>query len=396
MYRILHLTIHLDGGGGAEHQLMRNVRAIDTSRFENILCCVEKPRDLALEAARQGMTLFSLDTHGKPQWPRGILRLVRLVRAQKIDLIHTSLFDADIIGGIAGKICGVPVVSTVCNIGGEPERFLDNPQVSRLKLAFTTRLWGLALRTCHRSCIAISEAVKDSTVRTYGVPEGRIAVIYRSLASGWNGGNLAEEAADLRRGLGLEDAGPVLLNVARFYPQKGHRYLIQAMPQIIRQFPRTHLLLAGDGPLRDYLTSLSRELGIAGHISFLGRRNDIRGLLELADVFVFPSLFEGLGGALVEATGAGKPCVASGVGPIPEVVEHGKSGLLVPSQSPDALARAIIQLVKDPALARAMGQRGRQIAAEKFSISRNVKQLEELYLQILGTGKSYPDVTLAS
>jgi glycosyltransferase involved in cell wall biosynthesis len=137
-------------------------------------------------------------------------------------------------------------------------------------------------------------------------------------------------------------------------------------------------------------------LGIEGHITFLGRRKDVRNLLELADIFVFPSLFEGLGGALVEATGAGKPCVASGVGPIPEVVEHGKSGLLVQSQSPDALAQAIIQLVKDPELARAMGQRGKQVAAEKFSISRNVKQLEELYLQILDTKKSYSDATLTT
>jgi glycosyltransferase involved in cell wall biosynthesis len=228
------------------------------------------------------------------------------------------------------------------------------------------------------------------------VPEDRIAVIYRSLADDWTRGSGAAEAAELRLGLGLEDAGPVLLNVARFYPQKGHRYLLQAMPEIVRQFPRSHLLLAGDGPLRDYLTSLSRDLGIEGHVSFLGRRKDVRDLLELADIFVFPSLFEGLGGALVEATGAGKPCVATGVGPIPEVVEHGESGLLVRSQSPEDLTRAIIQLVKDPGLARAMGQRGKQIAAEKFCISRNVRQLEELYLQVLGAKKSYSDAASTS
>jgi len=396
LFRILHLTIHLDSGGGAEHQLMRNVRAIDTSRFENILCCVEKPGDLALEASKQGMTLFSLDTRGKPQWPRAILRLVRIVRAQKIDLIHTSLFDADVIGGIAGKICGVPVISTVCNIGGEPERLLDNPHVNQFKLALTTKLWGLALRTCHQSCIAISDAVKDSAIKTYGVPESRIAVIYRSLVPGWDHASVSQDAAALRHGLGLDDAGPLLLNVARFYPQKGQKYLIQAMPDIVRQFPRSHLLMAGDGPLRESLMSLSRELGIEGHITFLGRRTDVRCLLELADIFVFPSLFEGLGGALVEATGAGKPCVATRVGPIPEVVEHGKSGLLVPSQSPEALAQAIGQLVNDPELARAMGQRGKRIAAEKFGISRNIKLLEGLYQRILGPERIYSDVTLTS
>jgi glycosyltransferase involved in cell wall biosynthesis len=375
---------------------MRNVRAIDRSRFENILCCVEQPGDLALEAAEQGMTLFSLETHGKPQWPRGIFRLVRLIRSQKIDLIHTSLFDADIIGGIAGKICGVPVVATLCSIGGEPERLLDNPGVNQFKLALTTRLWGLTLRTCHRNCIAISDAVRVSIIKTYGVPESRIAVIYRSLVPGWNDANLTEESAKLRHGFGLDDAGPVLLNVARLYPPKGQKYLIQAMPEIVRQFPRAHLLMAGDGPLRDSLTSLSRELGVDRHITFLGRRTDVRCLLELADIFVFPSLFEGLGGALVEASGAGKPCVASRVGPIPEVVEHERSGLLVPSQSPEALAQAICRLVNDPELAQAMGRRGKQIAAEKFSISRNIKQLEELYAQILDPQQIYSDAALTS
>jgi glycosyltransferase involved in cell wall biosynthesis len=154
--------------------------------------------------------------------------------------------------------------------------------------------------------------------------------------------------------------------------------------------------MAGDGPLRDSLTSLSRELGVDRHITFLGRRTDVRCLLELADIFVFPSLFEGLGGALVEASGAGKPCVASRVGPIPEVVEHERSGLLVPSQSPEALAQAICRLVNDPELAQAMGRRGKQIAAEKFSISRNIKQLEELYARILDPQQIYSDAALTS
>lgn len=396
MRRILHLTIHLDGGGGAERQLMRNVHAIDASRFENLLCCVEQPRDLALEAAEEGIGVSSLDCRGKPQWPRAIYRLCRLVRSQKIDLIHTSLFEADIIGGIAGRLCGVPVISTLCNIGGEPERLLDNPGVNRLKLTATTKLWGMTLRSCHQNCIAISDAVKESAVNTYGVPDDRIAVIYRSLEPSWNAPEAAEEARVLRRELRLDDAYPILLNVARHYPQKGQKYLIQAMPEILQEFPRASLLMVGDGPLRQSLATLAQELGVEEHVCFLGRRSDVRYLLELCDVFVFPSLFEGLGGALVEATGAGKPCVASRVGPIPEVVEDKRSGILVPSQSPEALAEAIVHLGQDPSMAKAMGQRGKQVAAEKFSIERNIKFLEELYDRVLGVDMTYPDATVAS
>jgi glycosyltransferase involved in cell wall biosynthesis len=394
--RILHLTIHLDGGGGAENQLIRNVEAMDSSRFESLLCCVEKPRDLALKAAEKGIPVFSLGAYGKPHWPRAIYRLCRLVRSQKIDLIHTSLFEADVIGGIAGRLCGVPVVSTLCNIGGEPERLVDNPGVNKLKLAVTTKWWGMTLRSCHQSCIAISNAVKESAIATYGVSGSKIAVIYRSVDPAWSAAGVAGKAKGVRQELRLDDAYPILLNVARFYPQKGQRYLLQAMPEVIRQFPSAHLLMAGEGPLREYLTSLARELGIEANVTFLGRRNDVRSLLELCDIFVFPSLYEGLGGALVEATSACRPCVASRVGPIPEVVEDGRSGVLVPSQSPEALAQAIIKLGNDRDLARAMGQRGHQVAAEKFSIDRNVKHLEEVYDQILGTEKAYSDATSPS
>ena len=393
--RILHLTIHLDGGSGAEHQLIRNVEAIDTSCFENFLCCVEKPRDLALKAAEQGIPVFSLDSSGKYHWPRAIYRLCGLVRSQKIDLIHTSLFDADVIGGIAGRLCGVPTISTLCNIGGEQERLLDNPHVNRAKLIVTTKVWGMALRSCHQGCIAISGAVKESAIKTYGMPEKKIAVIYRSLEPTWNAADVGEKARRIRNTLGLDDSYPVLLNVARLYPQKGQKYLIQAMPEVIQEFPRAHLLMVGDGPLRESLASLSRELGIEGHVTLLGRRDDVRSLLEVCDVFVFPSLFEGLGGALVEATGAGKPCVATKVGPIPEVLEDGKSGILVPSQSPANLAAAIVRLAKDRKLVQAMGQRGKQIATEKFSIDRNIKYLEQIYERVLGTDKTCSDATPA-
>ncbi len=387
--RILHLTIHLSNRGGAEHQLIRNVKALDNNRFENLLCCVEKPRDLALEAAEQGIPVFSLECKGKLQWLRAIYRLCILVRSQKIDLIHTSLFDADIVGGIAGRLCGVPVVSTLCNIGAEKERLVDNPNINRFKLMVTMKLWGLTIRSCHQRSIAISDAVKESAIRTYGLHGNRLKVIYRSLDPNWNDPGFSENTGELRRTLGLEDTYPVLLNVARLYPQKGQKYLIQAMPEIIKQFPNVRLLIVGLGPLQESLTSLCRDLGVEKQVIFLGHRGDVRNLLELTDVFVFPSLFEGLGGALIEATGAGRPCVASKVGPIPEVVEDGESGVLVPSQSPAFLAKAIIQLGRERDRARLMGERGKQIAAERFSINQNIRHLEEFYDLVLGPDEAY-------
>jgi glycosyltransferase involved in cell wall biosynthesis len=312
-----------------------------------------------------------------------ISRLLKLVRSLQIDLIHTSLFQSDIIGGIAGRLCGVPVVGTICNIADIPERLLDNPHVNKLKLTLSNAVWGLALRSLHKRSIAVSYAVKDSSIRNYSVLEDKVTVIYRSVAELWNDAVRIGDIEDLRRGLGLDGAYPILLNVARLVPQKGQRYLIQAMPSVLEQFPQAHLLIAGDGPLRKSTASLCLELGIDQHVTLLGQRDDVRSLLELSDIFVFPSLFEGLGGALMEATSAGKPCVASRVGPLPEVLDEGNSGLLVSSQSPEELARAIVHLSENPALACNMGQCGRAIATERFDVNKNVRRLEEVYQEIL-------------
>ena len=382
MYRILHLIDTLNVGG-AERQLLLNLSALDRACFQNYVCCVQEEGVLAGEAAEMDVPVFSLGAKGKSQWPRALVRLRRLLRSQKIDLIHSSLADADLLAGAASRLTGAPAVSTLCNIGGEPERLVDNPHMNSLKLQLSTKLWGLGLRAGHQRYVAISQAVKESAIKTYGVREDKFAVIYRALPEKWFATEPATPPERLRASLGLDSAYPILLNVARLEPQKGQRYLLQAMPQVLERFPNAHLLIAGEGSLKGTLEALIRDLGIQRQVTLLGRRSDIRELLALCDMFVFPSVFEGLGGSLVEATGMGKPCIASRVGPLPEVVEDGKSGLLVTTQSPQALSQAIIELAADRPRAAAMGQRGREIAQEKFRITRNIKQLEQFYLQVL-------------
>jgi glycosyltransferase involved in cell wall biosynthesis len=144
------------------------------------------------------------------------------------------------------------------------------------------------------------------------------------------------------------------------------------------------------------LTSLARELDVENHVTFLGRRNDGRYVLELCDILVFPSLFEGVPGALIEASGAGEPWVASNPGSMMEVVENGISGLLVPMQSFCDLAQAIIQLEQDPDLVRAIGRRGQEIVVQKFSFSENIEHLQTVYDEVTGPEKAYSDATQAS
>ncbi len=382
--KVLYLIDSL-GHGGAEHQLALTVAALDRERFQCYVCHLHPQSYVAGQIASQGVPIFNLGLpHGKRHWLKALRQVRSLIGSLKVHLVHTSLFESDIVGGVAGRLSGVPVVGTLCSIGGESDRLIDNPHLSPLKLAITTRVWGSIIRRYHRRTVAISQAVKDSAVKTYRVPEDRLTVIYRALPDDWFDGGLHDRGWALRKALGLDEASPVLLTVGRLVPQKGQRYLLEAMPSVLAQCPNARLLIVGTGELENTLKSLAVQLGIEGAVQFLGRREDVRELLALSDIFVFPSLFEGLGVSLLEACGMGVPCVASRVGPIPEVIEDGVTGLLVPPRQPQALAEAILCLASDRERARAMGQRARQVAQERFSVSRMVGALEGLYMEVLG------------
>jgi glycosyltransferase involved in cell wall biosynthesis len=181
--------------------------------------------------------------------------------------------------------------------------------------------------------------------------------------------------------MGIRDDQLVLLNVGRLVPQKGQRYLIEAMSMV--DDPGAVLLIAGVGFLEQELKSTAERMGVLDRVRFLGRRDDVPALLEAADVFVFPSLFEGFGVALLEACAAGKACIATSVGPIPEIITNKETGVLVPSANPEALASAIDWLVQDPGLIAAYGASAKRRVHARFSISDSVKQLEGMYEELI-------------
>jgi glycosyltransferase involved in cell wall biosynthesis len=155
------------------------------------------------------------------------------------------------------------------------------------------------------------------------------------------------------------------------------------MPRVLERWPHAKLLLVGEGLARPGLEREARQAGVAHRVSFLGHRSDVRDVLAISDLFLFPSLSEGLGLALLEAAAAGKAVVASNCGPMPEVVEDGESGYLVEPGDAGALAEAVLRMLDSPDRMRRMGQRGQQIVGEKFDIRVAVRRLEEIYLSIL-------------
>jgi glycosyltransferase involved in cell wall biosynthesis len=176
---------------------------------------------------------------------------------------------------------------------------------------------------------------------------------------------------------------PVIGTLARLHEQKGHSYLLDAVAQLRREIPDVKALVVGDGELRPSLEQRTQALRLSDSVIFTGTRRDVPEILALLDVFVLPSLWEGLPIALLEAMAAGLPVVATRVGGVPEVVVDGETGLLVPPRDPDALSEAILTLLQDPDLRQKMGQAGQERVREYFSVERMVEETEALYERLL-------------
>jgi glycosyltransferase involved in cell wall biosynthesis len=378
--RILYLIETL-GHGGAEHQLAATIRLLDRSRFEPIVCHFRPPDYLAERLEAEGIRVVQLNVPaGKQHWPELALRIRALARKLRVDLIHTSLLEADVLGGIAGRLAGVPVVSTLCNIAGDPIRLADNPRNSRLKFALTNLIWSGALRALHRHSIAISNAVRSSAVSTFHMDPARISVIHRGIDDERTASQ--SSPAEARQRLGLEDARPLFLSVGRLAPQKGHKYLLSAFAEVVREFPAARLAVVGEGWLRPELEQQAVSLGLANHVMLLGKRTDVADLMAACDAFVFPSLFEGLGVALLEASYAGCACIATDTGPIPEIITDGITGLLVPAMDSAALSRALLTIARDRSLAARLGAAAAENARRRFRLTDKVIELEAFYSRL--------------
>jgi len=228
--------------------------------------------------------------------------------------------------------------------------------------------------------VSISRAVANSVCALYG-RNVHSPVIYNGVATADFSG-----AAKRARGCSTVD-DVVLLHIGRFFAEKNHALLAEAFAMAAQERGNMRLWFIGDGPLRAAIEKAVSQRGLADQTSFLGTRADVAELLAECDVLVLSSDYEGLGLTVLEAMAAAKPVAATAVGGVPELVENGVSGILVPRRDPEALARAILRLARDPELRRRMGQEGQRRALARFDISRTAREYEALYLEFLKEGR---------
>lgn len=362
--KVLYVITAL-GIGGAEKLLLSIIQKLDLKTFVPVVISLYNDCTLYKDFKKTGARIFCLN-YSKKYSPFIILKLLRIMRFEKPDIVHTHLPHATIWGRIAARLSGIKTVfSTEHNLS-----------VWKRKRFFFYLLYKVTCKWNFK-IIAVSKAIKKKIAKEFSVPEQKIVVVYNGIDTIEYDDSIKcpEDLIKLTR--------PIIGTVGRLHKIKGHSYLVKAFSKVVQQYPTAHLLIVGDGDQRQNLEKQIIELELNNSVHLLGSRSDVRAILQLIDIFVFPSLEEGLGIALIEACAAGKPYVATNVGGIPEIIKDGENGFLVSPSDSVALGEKIIQLLKDKEQYKKLASYNQQVIKRKFNIHDKVKTLEQLYLQSL-------------
>lgn len=309
-----------------------------------------------------------------------ILQLVNLIKEQRIDIVHSQGARADFFARLSAKLARVPVVISTVPMP------VDGFDVNPIKKFIYIVLNKFSERFVDKF-IVVSEALKDVMIERHKVDPQKVAMIYNGIEINEYRIDEAEKVIHGKLGLmeeiGLKSDVPVIGVIGRLVWQKGFEYFIEAIPGVLNKFKDAKFLVVGEGLLEEELKAVSKKLKIDDKISFTGFRRDIKEILATIDIFVIPSLLEGLPMILLEAMGMGKPIVATDIDGIKEVLENGKTGLLVPPRDTVALTDAIVNLLIYRDQAHQMGINARRVVEEKFGVDIMVEKVEDVYEDLL-------------
>ncbi|MBU0701853.1 glycosyltransferase [bacterium] len=363
--RIMHLLHSLETGG-LEKGTATLVNNMNPEMFESSICCLSGFGPSLKLIKREEMKIFDMKT-GESHEPFLFLRLAKLFKEQRINILHAkgwpTLFD----GVLGARIAGVPVV-----IYSEHGKNIDDFYEIKKRRVWTRRL----LSPFIDKIVTVSEELKKGLVEVTGLNKKQIVCIH----NGVEFHDVCVKYEEKKREIGVEQSDILVGTVGRLDPVKNFDIFIRSVEGVLREFPTVKFLLIGDGPIREDLESIVSELDLRKHVIFLGERNDVVELLKIMDIFVLPSKSEGLSNTILEAMSAELPVIATDVGGNSELVVDGETGILIQPGDIFALSVAIINLLRDDEKRKKMGEAGFIRAREKFSIELMVKSYEELYL----------------
>jgi glycosyltransferase involved in cell wall biosynthesis len=357
--------------GGAEHSLLLLLEHLDRDRFSPQLAT--QPGELAREARARDVTVHEVplpQLRGQPsalgRLPRGAASLSGIVRDEGIALLHANTLRAGAYAGVAARLAHRPLLWHVRDLG-----------IPRLQARFLAALSD--------AVVAVSAAVAEAL-------PCRASVIPNGVHADHFAGDHSEDARRLRLRWGVPEGAPLVGQIARLAPWKGQRHVLAAAEHVHRELPDAWFVLAGGdvfGDAADYAGELRERVAgsdAATRVVLPGHQQEVTAALTALDLLVHASRAEPFGRILIEAAAAGVPVVAFASGGVPEIVLHEETGLLVPDGDEAALAAGILRLLREPALAHRLGERGRVRARERFAVGPLTRRLEALMEELIARG----------
>lgn len=358
---ILHM-IETGGPGGAEQMLLRLADAYGQRGFSQMVC-LRKDGWLAREVRRRGLSLKIIHLNRLPD-VSGLKKLYDLVRKQGVTAIHAHEFAMNVRGAILGRLQGIPVAATVHSKG-----YFGDKWVRRQAYRFAGR---------SATIIAVTEDIRQYLIEKGGLKAERVCVIPNGVDAERFRYN--EEKRRVFRGkFGVQEDQLLLGTVGSYYQVKGHRFLIEAMKRLVAVNQSLKLVMAGQGPLSDQLQKQAEDSGLGKYVQITGFVDDIPGFLSALDIFVMPSISEGMPLSLLEAAANERCIVATNVGGIPDIIVNQKTGILVPPGNVEALTDGLARLF-DPSMRISLAANAAATVKENWSFHRTVDRYLELLL----------------
>lgn len=380
--KILYLITDLNIGG-SEKMLYELVTRIDQTKFSPLVCGLKSWGYYAEKIKEKGIKVITLNLE-QGFWLtknfQAIFTLVKIIREERVNLVHTFLFRANFLGRIAASLAGVAKVISSIRVMEEEKKY--HLFLERITSFLSDKF------------IVNSQALKNFIIEKMKTPAKKIEIIY----NGIDFSNLPKvENKNKCQELGYREEDILIGTVGRLHKQKGIEFFIKAI-KIITQAPSPctkkwggaspitqslKFLIIGDGPERKNLQSEICDLQLENKVQLFGWRTDVLEIISILDIFVLPSLWEGTPNVILEALAYGKPVVATKVGGVPEIIEDGKNGLLVEPANAKKLAEAIIWMLENPEKAKEMGEKGKKKVENFFPIDKMVKETERIYDKLL-------------
>jgi glycosyltransferase involved in cell wall biosynthesis len=357
--------------GGGQVTVLTLARGLDKEKFE-ILVASEEGGPLVDELKRIGIRHVPIRL-GKFSGISTAGVLATVLRENAVDVLHTHGGIAGLYGRLAARKAGTPAV--VHTVHGIHYLHYRNPAAKRAFIVLERRL---SRSTDAVVFVSVADMERAARLRLALPPKARLI---RNGVPPIPPGRLRDPAA-VRAELGAVGR-PLVVAVSRLHRQKGVTYLLRAVSLVRAEIPDVQVVVAGGGPLADRLAVEVKALRIGDNAALLGERTDALDILAAADLFVLPSLWEGLPYVLVEAAALGKPIVATDIDGVREIIRSGATGILVPPGDPGALAAAIILLLKDREFAHQLGDAARTEIPPRFSVERMISETESLYIEVL-------------